>query len=103
VSEFELVILDEAPPAVGAKLCPYCLCWHDRPGNAVYCCRGHAIASAAQQARAAGRLRTVFRRQTLSAQGRTERRQRWRDVAMGRDVDENLGRIFPPGSKRKVE
>lgn len=84
------------------KFCPYCGFGHSR-ARAKYCCPEHARASARQQARAIGKLRSFQHRLMLSARARSERSARWRDIAMGRRTEEHLAALFPPGSQKRVE
>lgn len=76
------------------KFCPYCGFKHSERGK--YCCKGHAKRAAGQLA-AASMGRTRARKRVMEVvHGKALNKQRWRDVAMGRDVQLNLAAIFEP-------
>lgn len=82
-----------ATPEAPAKHCPYCLCAHERP-RARYCCTEHAVKAGRQNASATGKVSRLYRRFRREAQDRARHTSRWRDIAAGRNVDENLTAIF---------
>lgn len=83
--------MDDAPEPV--NFCRYCLGAVAYPRTA-YCCDEHARATRRQEARAAGRFRRWCDRQRRMRRQLALSHERWRDVAMGRDANAQLGLIF---------
>jgi hypothetical protein len=71
-------------------ICPYCCRSHARRPPARYCCPEHARRAAAQNARAAYRLRRMWARRRKHAQQLALVAERWRSVATGRKSLEEL-------------
>lgn len=76
------------------KYCPYCLVEHAERGK--YCSPEHARRAAAQN-RANSVARSRARTRIMAkVHGEALNRARWREVAMGRNVQLHLDAIFAP-------
>jgi hypothetical protein len=71
-------------------ICPYCCRSHTLRAPARYCCPEHAKRAAAQNARAAYRLRRMWARRRKHARQLALTAEKWRGAATGRKPLEQL-------------